>query len=84
MVGELDRRETWRSWGCRGMAHWLSWRCGVAGITARHQLQVARKLPGLPAITAEFARGALSYSKVRALARIATPQTEAELITLAH
>ncbi len=84
VVAELDRRETWRSWGCRGMGHWLSWKCGVAPVTARHQLIVARKLPGLPRITAEFVAGALSYSKVRALVRVATRETETELITLAH
>ena len=27
-VGELDRREAWKSWECRSMAHWLSWKCG--------------------------------------------------------
>ncbi len=84
LVGELDRRESWRSWGCRGMAHWLSWKCGLAGPTAREQLAVARRLVELPAITAEFAAGRLSYSKVRALIRAATPETEPHLIDLAR
>lgn len=84
LVGELDRRESWRSWGCRGMTHWLSWKCGLAGPTAREQLAVARTLPDLPALTAEFAAGRLSYSKVRALIRVAIPETEQDLIDLAR
>jgi len=44
---------------------------------------VARALPGLPVIRGEFAAGKLSYAKVRALTRIATPATEAGLAGLA-
>ena len=83
VVGELDRRESWRSWGCRGMSHWLSWKCGMALTTARHHLEVARTLSELPKIRARFGAGTLSFSKVRALCRVATVDTEAALIDLA-
>ena len=44
---------------------------------------MARALPGLPVIRARFAAGTLSYAKVRALTRIATPATEAGLAEIA-
>ena len=51
--------------------------------TAREHVRVARALRDLPVIRAEFAAGRLSYAKVRALTRIATPATEAGLAELA-
>src|SRR5207302_7074715 len=38
----------------------------------------------LPLITDAFAAGEISYSKVRAIARVATPDNEAILVTYAH
>ncbi len=84
MVAELDRREAWGVWGMRSCAHWLSWRCSIALGTARDHLRVARRLVGLPLVLAGFASGELSYAKVRALARVATPETEDELVGLAR
>ncbi|HVM55418.1 MAG TPA: DUF222 domain-containing protein, partial [Acidimicrobiales bacterium] len=83
VVAELDGREAWAQWGCRSMAHWLSWRCSLSMITAREHVRVAQALPMLPAITAAFERGELSYSKVRALVRVATAESDAELAELA-
>ncbi|HUQ38727.1 MAG TPA: DUF222 domain-containing protein [Acidimicrobiales bacterium] len=84
LVSEFDRREVWLTWGCRSAAEWLSWQCGVAPGTARDQVRVARTLRELPATRQAFASGALSYSKVRALGRVATPESEAELVVLAR
>jgi hypothetical protein len=83
LVAEFDRREGYLAWGCRSCAQWLSWRCGVAIRSAQEKLRVARRLGELPAVTAAFSRGELSYSKARALARVATSETEAELLELA-
>ncbi|HEY5876512.1 MAG TPA: DUF222 domain-containing protein [Ilumatobacteraceae bacterium] len=83
LIAELDRRSAWGTWGCRSMAHWLSWHAGIDIGAAREQVRTARALEVL-ALTAErFGRGELSYSKVRALTRIATPGTEADLIEIA-
>lgn len=82
LLAEFDKREGWASWGARSCAHWLSWRCGTSGGTAREHVRVARALCDLPMIRAEFAAGRLTYSKVRALTRIATPALEAELVEL--
>jgi hypothetical protein len=83
LVAELDRRGAWREWGCRSMAHWLSWRCALGIVAAREHVRVGCALENLPRVTDEFARGRLSYSKVRALIRVATPATEAKIIDFA-
>jgi hypothetical protein len=84
VVAELDARESWRAWGCRSTAEWLGWRCGIDDRTAREHVRVARRLRDLPIVTDAFGAGRLSYSKVRAIARVATPETEHELVALAR
>jgi len=84
MVAEFDRREGWAKWGCRSCAEWVSWRCGLAPVAAREHVRVARRLEELPLIREAFARGGLSYSKVRALTRVGAVEREAELLELAQ
>ena len=84
LVGEYDRREGYKQWGCRSCVQWLSWQCGLDGRSARDKLRVARALEHLPVVTREFGEGKVSYSKVRALTRIATPENEADLVELAE
>jgi Domain of unknown function (DUF222)/HNH endonuclease len=84
LVGELDRREGWAQWGCKSCGHWLSARCGLGLQAARQQVRVARALASLPSIAASFGRGELSYSQVRALTRVATPEIEDGLLAIAH
>jgi 5-methylcytosine-specific restriction endonuclease McrA len=79
LVAEFDARCGWACWDLPSCAAWLSWKCQVAPGTAREQVRVARTLPDLPVIRAEFAAGRMSYAKVRALTRIATAATEADL-----
>jgi hypothetical protein len=80
LIGEYDRRQGWAdplaADGFRSCAHWLSWRIGLAPGAAREYVRVARALPELPLLSAAFGRGELSYSKVRAVTRIATPENE--------
>lgn len=77
-----DEEGRWQ--GCRSCAHWLSWRTGISLGPAREKVRVARCLPSLPRISAALAKGEISYSKVRALTRIATPENEVELLAFAH
>jgi hypothetical protein len=51
---------------------------------ARERVRVARRLAELPAVTAAFAEGEISYSKVRAITRVATVANEATLVDLAR
>lgn len=83
LVAEFDRRQGWTPWGCLSCAHWISWRCSVSLRSAREHVRVARALWQIPAIHSEFAAGRLSYSKVRALSRVADSGNEAELLELA-
>jgi Domain of unknown function (DUF222)/HNH endonuclease len=83
LVADFDAREGWAGWQMPSCAAWLSWKCQVAPGTAREQVRVARALEELPLIRTEFAAGRLSYAKARALTRIATPETEADLVGMA-
>jgi Domain of unknown function (DUF222)/HNH endonuclease len=84
LVAEFDRRGVWAEWGCKSCADWLSYRCGVSPSTGREQVRVARLLTDLPRIRATFERGELCYSQVRALTRVATRETEQNLLELAR
>ncbi|MDE3132004.1 MAG: DUF222 domain-containing protein [Acidobacteriota bacterium] len=84
LIAEFDAREGWAEWGVASCADWLSWRCGIGLHTAREQTRVARTLGGLPLVREAFASGELSYSKVRALTRVASEKTEAQLVELAR
>ncbi len=85
LVGEFDRRKGYEAWGCVSCAYWLSWQCGLDLRSARDKVRVARALEGLPLIRSSSSRsGRISYSKVRAIARVATPATEADLVMLAE
>ena len=78
---EFDRQHGWE--GFRSCAHWLNWRTGLDLGAAREKLRVAAALAELPHIAAAMACGRLSYSKVRALSRVAAPATEARLLAVA-
>lgn len=84
LVAEFDRREGWAEWGCKSCAHWLSWQCALAPSAAREHVRVAGRLAELPLIRAAFGRGELSYSRVRALARVATADLEPALLEIAR
>ncbi len=83
LLADFDARRGWASWEMTSCAAWLSWKCQLSSGTAREHVRVARALRDLPVIRGEFAAGRLSYAKVRALTRIATPASEAGLAELA-
>ena len=81
LIREFDAREGWNT-GFRSCAAWLSWRVGLDVGAARERVRVARALATLPRLAAALARGELSYAKVRALTRVATPDTEERLLAV--
>ncbi|MFT3800590.1 MAG: DUF222 domain-containing protein [Burkholderiaceae bacterium] len=83
LIAEFDRREGWADGSTQSCAHWLGWKCGLDMGAAREKVRVARALTQLPQVSAAMARGALSYSKVRAITRVATPATEETLLMIA-
>ena len=83
LIAEFDQREGWHGYGIASCAHWLAWQCGLSPGAAREHVRVARALQSLPLTEAAFAEGRLSYSKVRALTRIAEPDSEQSLLEVA-
>jgi hypothetical protein len=79
MLRDFDERGGWAS-GFHSCAHWLCWRAGLDPGAAREKVRVARALGALPLLSAAMRRGEISYSKVRALTRIATPANEQDLL----
>ena len=82
LIAELDRRGVWADQGALTCAHRLGWACGIDAHTAREKVRVARALEGPPLLSAAAARGEFSYSKLRALTRIATVENEADLVDI--
>jgi hypothetical protein len=76
LIREFDDRFGWAKWTFRNCAAWLAWRCGLSDSAAREKVRVARALPLMPLIAEAFADGRLSYSKVRALTRVAEAHDE--------
>ena len=83
LLTEFDRKEGWAQHGMASCAHWLSWQCGIGPVAAREKVRTARALESLPKIAEAFGEGRLSYSKVRAVTRVATAATEATLLHIA-
>jgi uncharacterized protein DUF222/HNH endonuclease len=83
-IREFDEKGGWYAQGALSCAHWLAWRVGWDLVTARERVRVAGKLGGLPLIDDALRRGELSYSKARAITRVATPDTEALLLAYAE
>jgi hypothetical protein len=83
LIGEFDRRQGWGDGKLPSCAHWLNFKCGLNLGAARERVRVAHALEGLPKIAASMARGELSYSKVRALTRVACKATEENFLMIA-
>jgi len=83
LLAEFDRVEGYARHGLASAAHWLNWQCGIGAVAARERVRVARALDDLPAISAAFSQGRISYSKVRAMTRVATAANEAILLNVA-
>jgi Domain of unknown function (DUF222) len=81
LIREFDARGGWNS-GFSSCAAWLGWRVGLDLGAARERVRVARALGSLPRLAEALACGELSYAKVRALTRVATPATEARLLAV--
>ena len=81
LIREFDARGGWNT-GFRSCAHWLAWRVGLDMGAASERVRVARALATLPRLAEALSSGQLSYAKIRALTRVATPDTEARLLAV--
>ena len=82
LIAACDERRLWAQQGARSCAFWLNWVCGLSLHAAREKIRVGHALGGLPKISAAYSAGELSYSKVRAMTRIATPDNEDYLLMI--
>ena len=82
-LAKSDRHRDWAEEAFGSCAEWLAWRIGVTRGRANEKVRAARALEELPLISRAMSRGEVSFSKVRALTRTATPDNEAELLKFA-
>ena len=84
LIAAMDRTCGWREGGYCSLGNWLDHRCGLGPCAARERIRIGRALERLPRIDAAFRDGVISYSKVRAITRVATPETDAMLLAIAE
>jgi hypothetical protein len=84
VIGELDRRQAWRTEGGTSLAAWTTQRLGVAEGTGRSWAQVAEKLWDMPHLAQGLRVGALSFDKVCAAVELATPESDALVLRQAE
>jgi hypothetical protein len=85
MLTLVDGVDADGSWVLSGATSTVDWLCKLLDIeagTAREHVRIARALRDLPATAVALADGTLSYSKAKALTRVATPENEDELLAL--
>jgi uncharacterized protein YjbJ (UPF0337 family) len=84
LLAEFHRREGWRDTGFASTAEWLAWRIGIMPGAARERVRTALALEQLPETSRAMENGELSFAKVRALSRVATPTSEGALLEFAR
>ena len=83
LVAEFDREKGFERHGLANTAQWLNWQCGIGPEAAREKVRVARSLENLPEIADAFSKGEISYSKVRAMTRVADETNEDYFLNVA-
>ena len=84
LIHEYDNYDGWEGPGMKSCAHWLNWKCGISLGAAREKVRVAHALAELPLISSAFRLGQISYSKVRAMTRVADADNEDYLLMIAR
>ncbi|MCZ6852907.1 MAG: DUF222 domain-containing protein [Gammaproteobacteria bacterium] len=83
-IREFDDLQLYGDLNCRSTAHWLNYACGIGLGAGREKVRVAHALATLPEIESAFREGRVSYSKVRALTRVATAENETHFLNIAY
>ena len=84
LIAAMERTRGWREGGYCNLGNWLDHRCGLGPCAARERIRIGRALAKVPRIDEAFRDGVISYSKVRAITRVATPETDAMLLGIAE
>ena len=84
LLAEFHQKSGWQDTGFSSTAEWLAWRIGIQPGAARERLRTALALEQLPETSEAMKNGEISFTKVRALTRVATPENEATLLDFAR
>jgi Domain of unknown function (DUF222)/HNH endonuclease len=79
LLGEADRRQSFRDEGATSTENWAAERFGVSTTTARAYTRLGEKAWDLPHLMGSLCAGEVSLDKVRAVADVASPETDEEL-----
>jgi Domain of unknown function (DUF222) len=83
LLGEVMRREEFRSDGATSPEDWQVERFGLSVASARNYGRVAERAMDLPHLTGALCAGDISLDKMRAVVGLATPETDQELAACA-
>lgn len=84
LSARLDDSGEWALDGSPTCAHWIAATLDIEVCTAREWVRIGKALRMLDRTCQAFNEGALSFTKVRSLTRIATPDNELELLEIAE
>ena len=84
LIAEFDRLDGWAEAGFTSCVDWLAWRTGVTPTTARHQIRVAHAADRSAPHLRGHAAGSRLLHQGREITRVATPETEEELLEYAR
>src|SRR6202034_869431 len=76
VLADFDLAQGWAADGQLSGAEWLMWKARMGRATAYEKLLVAHQLRRRPLLRQAFACGRLSYSALRAMARMEDPDPE--------
>ncbi len=79
LLGEVGRRQAYRDEGATASEPWAVERFGVSTPTARALAHLGEKAWDIPHLVESLCSGELSLDKVRAVADVATPETDRQL-----
>jgi len=78
-LGEVDRGQEDREEGATSTESWAVERYGISTATARALAHVGEKAWDIPVLIGSLCAGHISFDKVRAVADVATPETDRKL-----
>jgi hypothetical protein len=84
LLGEVARRQSYRDEGATSVEPWAVERFGISTPSARALSHVGELAWDLPHLVGALCAGEVSLDKVRAVADVATPETDRELLERAQ
>jgi Domain of unknown function (DUF222)/HNH endonuclease len=75
-LAELERRQAFRDEGATSIANWATERYGISSASARALTRGGERAWDLPYLIGAVCAGDISFDKMRAVADVATPETD--------